>query len=663
MRIGLFSDTYLPELNGVASSVGILKDALEGIGHEVFVVTTRADGIAMSQWENDHVLRLSGIELKSLYGYVLTTPLHYNAFEQIKKLNLDVIHAHTEFGVGIFAHICARMLGLPLVSTYHTTYEDYTHYLNPIGLESVERVAKKAVAKLSKLYGDTSVEVIAPSEKTRDMLLRYHVRSNIHVIPTGLKLDRFMPEKTSAERIAEIRSQYGVKDDEFLITYLGRVAQEKNISTVIEGFKLVKERELPCKLLIVGGGPDEEILQKLAKDLDLEGVVMFAGRQPREDVPAFYHASNAFISASTSETQGMTYIEALASGLPVFAAPDSVLDEIVYEDMTGYYFSSHEEMYEKLNKFVHLSVEERNAFAERCIFKAAPYSMDIFGSRVERVYQQSISNYEHLYVIDKVKTKDEEVQLTLITPSGEDLKVLVSLADYFEHGFRKNGKLLQEQVDELVDHESVVKAYQGCVRKIAMKDRTRKEIYDWLTNETECSIKDINAIVEKLENLGYIDDYKYAQSAVLTMKGALMGNNRIVKTLRKKGVPEDMIESVMANMDDDEYKNALVYAERIRNTIHDKSLAMKKRALTQRVIARGYSSDVAREVVEALSYIDEQNNEINVLKKTALKARRRYEKKLSGTRLRNAIFKYCINNGFGYEDIYAVLDEMEWDDE
>ncbi|MEG2330327.1 glycosyltransferase, partial [Anaerorhabdus sp.] len=125
MRIGLFSDTYLPEINGVASSVHTLRVQLEKNGHTVYVITTKTE----SNVEDDDpfVLRLSGIELKKLYGYVLTSPIHINAYNEIKEMQLDLVHAHTEFSVGIFARIVAKLQGLPLVSTYHTTYEDYTH--------------------------------------------------------------------------------------------------------------------------------------------------------------------------------------------------------------------------------------------------------------------------------------------------------------------------------------------------------------------------------------------------------------------------------------------------------------------------------------------------------------------------------------------------------
>ena len=163
MRIALFTDTYPPQINGVAASTSILRNELEKHGHDVVVVTTYK-GSGKHKWDDDHkVLRLAGVQLKFLYGYVMTSPFHVSALEEIRKLNLDVIHAQTEFGVGLFARICAKQLQIPLVSTYHTTYEDYTHYVNFINSRKVDEIAKVGVAKLSRLYGDSSIEVIAPS--------------------------------------------------------------------------------------------------------------------------------------------------------------------------------------------------------------------------------------------------------------------------------------------------------------------------------------------------------------------------------------------------------------------------------------------------------------------------------------------------------------------
>ena len=139
MRIGLFGDTYFPEINGVATSIKTLEDELIKLGHEVYIITTKAD-FSKPELEG-RVLRLPGIELKFLYGYVLTSPLQISAFNIVRSLDLDIIHAHTEFGIGIFARICSRLLSIPLVSTYHTTYEDYTHYVNFINSNIVDNVA------------------------------------------------------------------------------------------------------------------------------------------------------------------------------------------------------------------------------------------------------------------------------------------------------------------------------------------------------------------------------------------------------------------------------------------------------------------------------------------------------------------------------------------
>ena len=195
MRIGIFTDTYLPDVNGVVTSVVTLKKALEKHGHEVFVVTNH-DDMLKTTFE-DNVLRLPGLKLDFLYGYKLTNPIQIAAAKPIKAWNLDIIHVHQEFGVGIFGRSVARAFEIPLVSTYHTTYEDYTHYVNFFKSETIDTISKKAVEGLSKAFTRKSDIVIAPSKKTKEMLEGYGVKNRIDVIPTGLDLERFEKEKTS----------------------------------------------------------------------------------------------------------------------------------------------------------------------------------------------------------------------------------------------------------------------------------------------------------------------------------------------------------------------------------------------------------------------------------------------------------------------------------
>ena len=189
MRIGLFSDTYLPDINGVATSVETLRKTLEEHGHDVFVIANHKGLIHLKREGN--ILRLPGIELKWLYGYAMSSPLQIKAKEEIKMMNLDIIHVHTEFGVGIFARTVAKDLNIPVVTTYHTMYEDYTHYFNEYDIEMVEKMLKSLAGNLSKLAHNNAQVVISPSQKTKETLIGYGLTAPIHVIPTGIDLKRY----------------------------------------------------------------------------------------------------------------------------------------------------------------------------------------------------------------------------------------------------------------------------------------------------------------------------------------------------------------------------------------------------------------------------------------------------------------------------------------
>lgn len=661
MKIGIFSDTYLPEINGVASSCDTLRRELEKNGHEVYVVTTKI-GHGKCEWENN-ILRLGGIELKFLYGYSMTSFFHLDAYEEIKKLNLDIIHAQTEFGVGIFARICARHLNIPLVSTYHTTYEDYTHYINFINSKTVDMAAKNIVGKLSRLYGDSSTEVIAPSEKTRQMLLRYKIKRNIYVVPTGLDIKRFNPKNTTDKQIEEIRNKYDIAADDKLILFVGRVAKEKSIDIIIDAFKILHDKTSKIKLLVVGAGPDLDGLKAMASRYGINDTVKFAGRVENNIIEHYYHSAQAFVSASLTETQGMTYVEALASGLMVFARYDNVLDDLVIPEKTGYFFENAQDLADKLILFDQMNNQELINHRLDCIKQTANYDQDIFYENIMKVYHQAILSYRNLYEIERIKTRDEYVEIILHKPSDETVELLISYDTYFNRGLRKNEKLTNEQVEYLQKETIQMKAYVDCVKMISRKDRTTKEIYDYLTNETDCDIETINKIVDQLEERNYINDHVYTQNMVHNMKMTLQGEQKIINTLKKKGIPYDMIMEVIDSTDpDEEYQNALKWAQKLQNTINGKSTKMKQKMMYQKLLARGFESDIINRIMQDLNFNQENKDEIDNLKNCATKARRKYEKKAKDfSSLRNSIFKYCLAQGYQTEDIYAVLDEMDWD--
>lgn len=389
MKVGIFTETYLPDINGVVTSVVSLKKALEMHGHEVYIVTNHDNVLKTTFDEEERILRLPGLKLDFLYGYKISSPIQVQATRTIKEWGLDVIHIQQEFGIGIYGRYLASTWEIPLLNTYHTTYEDYTHYVNFFDLEVVDNLSKKVVEVLSKSFTKKSNIVITPSQKTKDMLLGYGIEKQIEVIPTGLDLARFDVSLTSEKTKQSIKEKHGIAEDQTLFTYVGRIAKEKSVDVLIDAFKIVKDNKVPAKLLIVGGGPDLEDLKKQAKRLDVLDYVFFEGLVVSEDVPMYYHTADAFISASTTETQGLTYIEALASGLGIFAVRDEVLEGIVIDGKTGYYFDDFSDLAQKVEQFTN-DKQAKTAIFDNALEVSKQYSLEVYYDRIINCYREAI---------------------------------------------------------------------------------------------------------------------------------------------------------------------------------------------------------------------------------------------------------------------------------
>lgn len=658
MKIGLFSDTYLPEINGVVSSIVTLQKGLEKAGHEVFVITTHPSLLSLS-YENK-ILRLPGIELKNMYGYVLTSPLHIRAYQYVKDMNLDVIHAHTEFGIGIFARLVARLLSLPITITYHTTYEDYTHYVNVFKSKAFDKLAKKTVSKLSKIYIDSADAIISPSEKTKKMLLGYGVENEIHVVPTGLDLDRFDPKHSTKFQLTNLKSQLKINNNEKVILFVGRIAKEKSIDLVIDGFDKIDQNLVSCHLVIVGGGPELEALKLQASLIKASNKVHFLGKVPNDQVAQYYHLSDVFVSASTTETQGMTFIEAFASHKPVFAREDEVLKNLVIEKQTGFYFKSTQDFGQKMQEFLLLSQEDVQKIQANCLSKTFEYRQETFVEKVLKVYDLAIDGVKSSMDLETIETKDNVIECQFVRRQKK-LSILVSKEMFVEKGLRKGKTVNKETIDDLLSNEQYAKAYQMAIRKLASKDRSLKEMYDFLNEKTTLSIRQINQLIEHLESKGYIDDAELSKSMVNSYRALLQGKHKVIRNLRKKGIDEELIQQALSDeILEDEYENALRFAQKTKASIKDKSLRALKQSLNQKMALQGFDYEVIESVMNALNFNDEAQAEMDALRKVALKAKKRYASKHSGTALRNAMFTYLDHQGFSLDDIYIVLNEMEF---
>ncbi len=384
MNIGLFSETYYPEINGVANSVYTLKTELEKRGHNVYVFTTTTPGSP----EHEHnVFRVPSIP------FLFITERRVGMFylprlaHVIKKLNLDMIHTHTEFSLGIFGRIMAKELRLPIVHTYHTIYEDYTHYLTRF--KALDGRAKAFARTYSKVCCNTVEQVIVPTAKTKDLLMTYSVNKDICVVPTGIDLSKFDRNNFSAEEINELKYKYNISPTDRVMIYIGRVSQEKNIEEIIEAMPEYMKTRPSVRFVLVGSGPALEKLENLVKKSGLMDRFIFMGSQPWDSIGLFYQLGDVFVSASRSETQGLTYIEAMASGLPVVARKDKCLDDILVQGWNGYTFTNKEELFRGLDQV--LFEDRQTDYSTNAIEKVKKFSTQEFASQMENVYMQVIS--------------------------------------------------------------------------------------------------------------------------------------------------------------------------------------------------------------------------------------------------------------------------------
>ena len=400
MRIGIFTDTYPPFINGVSTSIVMLEKALRKKGHQVFIITVNSENMKYKFEDNGRIIRIPGIPT-GIYDYRLTGIYPVRILNKIKKLNLDIIHSHTEFGVGTFARIIAKQYNIPIVHTYHTMYEDYVHYITH---GYFNKSSRKLAEYLTKFYCDKTItELIVPSKKTYDLFKKkYKVDRPVYIVPTGIDIDSFKLNNLNKEKLAKIKKDLGFKDEK-IITYVGRLAQEKSVEVLIETESYIAKK-YGAKLLIVGSGPDMDKYKKLVKKLKIEDYVIFTGAIPRNEIPYYYNISDIFVTASTSETQGLTVIEAMASGLPVICHDDEAFRDVVIDDFNGNLFKNKREYKKQLEDLLK-DPEKLKRLKKQALITANSHSLKYYAEKALDVYEIALKRKKKKKFFDKLKEK------------------------------------------------------------------------------------------------------------------------------------------------------------------------------------------------------------------------------------------------------------------
>jgi glycosyltransferase involved in cell wall biosynthesis len=320
VRVLFVSDVYFPRVNGVSTSMRTFRQDLAECDVEtLLVVPSYEKSIAPgdpAHVEESNVLRVDSSAIpkdpedrRMRWGH-LTRVLN-----SIPRGYVDLVHIHTPFVAHYAASRFARTVNLPCVATYHTFFEEYLHLYIPVLPRPVGRFLARS---FTRSQCDDVQALIAPSEPMRDILLTYGVKTPIHVLPTGLAPDRFIPGDG-----LRFRKRAGIAAERPLVTYIGRVAHEKNIDFLVNVFVEVR-RQLPDAMLVIAGeGPAREQLRQRVGRLGLEPHVHFAGYLDRAgDLLDCYAAADVFVFASRTETQGLVLLEAMAQGIAVVSTAE-----------------------------------------------------------------------------------------------------------------------------------------------------------------------------------------------------------------------------------------------------------------------------------------------------------------------------------------------------
>ena len=392
MNIAIITDTYFPDINGVASSIYTLAIALRKRGHRVYVFVTSENNspVVRRVGKNPPVFRIPSIPMLLVRPYRTTMPFSFRLVQILKRLKIDIIHTQTEFSMGLVGLSSSMTLHLPIVHTYHTMLEDYTHYI--LGGKVTKIITPNSARWFSKKFCNVPTGLIVPTEKVKNALRSYGVTKPIYVIPTGIDVSPFNRANFKEEDIAALRQKYGIKPDEKILLSLGRVAFEKSIDKIIDEVPAICEKQSNVRVLIVGDGPALNDLKAQAEKLGVSDKVIFAGAAPYAEIGKYYQLGNAFISCSTSETQGLTYYEAMAAGLPVIARKDDAVNELFKDGENARLFRDENEIPDIVSDIFRdpVTAERYSESAERTV---ATFSAETFAGRVEEAYMNAIARH------------------------------------------------------------------------------------------------------------------------------------------------------------------------------------------------------------------------------------------------------------------------------
>ena len=334
MKVALFTDTYLPTVDGVVTSLIATRRQLEALGHEVLVFAPGPGKNGGSREEG--VIYLRAREFRSYPGYYMAW-FPSREVDLVKRFGVDIIHGHGLGFMGVKGLWASWQAKIPMVQSFHTMIQDALAYYSPISLNP--HLLRRALRLYLRVFLSKCKNVIVPTKAVMAEIKELAPKARISgVVPTGIDLSKFNPDLDGGA----VREKWGLRSHD-VVLLVGRVAAEKNIKLILDSFPSVMKEKPGAKLLVVGRGPYLQHVFRLSRKRGLANDVMFAGFVDDSELPAYYAACDAFAIASKFETQAIVVLEAMACGKPVAGADFRAIPEFVRNDVNGYLFDPDDE--------------------------------------------------------------------------------------------------------------------------------------------------------------------------------------------------------------------------------------------------------------------------------------------------------------------------------
>ncbi|MBN1503129.1 glycosyltransferase [Candidatus Woesearchaeota archaeon] len=331
MRIAIFTDSYYPYTCGVTTAVDNQARALTEKGHDVLLFCPGYKDLKQSNKKNMEIVGLPMTYALPFYrGLDLTFPTAIKSIGYIQKFKPEIIHSQTEGGVGWEGQICAKVFRTPIISTIHTFFGD-PGYLKHLRLDK-SRIAQKMVWSYSVIFHNRSDLVICPSNSMKAGAIEHGLKKQVKIISNGIDLSEIQSNSVGKN----IKGKYGL--GEINLLYFGRISVEKSIDVLIEAFRVVLLSFPQTKLVIIGDGPYFRKLKSRIKEYQLDNNVVLTGRIQHEKLinSGIIKACDIFISASKTENQPVSVMEAMAFGLPLVGVKKLGMAELIADKVNGF---------------------------------------------------------------------------------------------------------------------------------------------------------------------------------------------------------------------------------------------------------------------------------------------------------------------------------------